>query len=65
VLFVVGSELTGVPAALNALEQLEAAKARFVGAVLNKVQLDRNAFFYSDHHLPEYRRYYIDGSAES
>jgi capsular exopolysaccharide synthesis family protein len=65
VLFVVGSELTGVPAALNALEQLEAAKARFVGAVLNKVQLDRNAFFYSDHHRAEYRRYYIDGSAES
>jgi Mrp family chromosome partitioning ATPase len=59
VLFVIGSEQTTVPAALNALEQLEAANARFVGAVLNRVELERNSFFYSDYYRPEYQKYYM------
>lgn len=63
VLFVVGSELTTVPSALNALEQLEAANARFVGAVLNMAQLDRHAFFYADHYRAEYKDYYTSTPA--
>jgi capsular exopolysaccharide synthesis family protein len=59
VLFVIGAEQTTVPAALNALEQLEAANARFVGAVLNRVELERNSFFYSDYYRPEYQKYYM------
>jgi capsular exopolysaccharide synthesis family protein len=63
VLFVVGSEQTTVPAALNALEQLEAANARFVGAVLNMVQLDRDRFFYADFYRAEYGEYYRSTAA--
>ena len=51
-LFVVAAEDTLAPAALNALEQLESARARFVGAVLNGVDLQRNAFFYWRSLLP-------------
>lgn len=58
VMFVVGSERTTVPAAQHALEQLEAANARFVGVVLNMVQLDRHRFFYSDVYRAEYGQYY-------
>ena len=47
VLFVVSSENTSRPAAIKALEQLDAAKANFVGAVLNRVDMKRNAYFYS------------------
>ena len=58
VLFVVAAERTVVPNALNALEQLDAANARFVGAVLNHVDLERNAFFYSSYYRHDYGRYY-------
>ena len=52
VLFVVGSEVVTLPAAIRALEQLDTSNAKFVGALLNGVDLQRNAFFYS----PYYRR---------
>jgi capsular exopolysaccharide synthesis family protein len=58
VLFVVGAEITNVPVALRAVEQLEGAKARFLGAVLNRVNLQRNAFFYSQYYRREYGDYY-------
>lgn len=58
VLFVVGAEQTVTRTALNALEQLDAARARYVGAVLNRVDLERNAFFYSYYYRPEYTDYY-------
>jgi capsular exopolysaccharide synthesis family protein len=58
VLFVVGADQTLSRTASNALDQLEAARARFVGAVLNRVDLDRNAFFYRYYYRREYTDYY-------
>jgi Mrp family chromosome partitioning ATPase len=58
VLFVVGSEVVSLPAAVRALEQLDAANARFLGAVLNGVNLKRNSFFYAPYYRREYGRYY-------
>ena len=58
VLFVVSSENTSRPAAIKALEQLDAAKANFVGAVLNRVDMKRNAYFYSPYYRREYSAYY-------
>ena len=58
VLFVVSSEKTSRPAAIKALEQLDAANANFVGAVLNRVDMKRNAFFYSPYYRREYSAYY-------
>jgi capsular exopolysaccharide synthesis family protein len=60
VLFVVGSQLTSRKAALHALEQLDAADATFVGAVLNRVQLRRDAYYYSQYYRPAYEKYYMD-----
>jgi capsular exopolysaccharide synthesis family protein len=58
VLFVVAAEVTHRANALAALEQLEAANATFVGAVLNGVDLERNGFLYSDYYRREYGAYY-------
>jgi capsular exopolysaccharide synthesis family protein len=58
VLFVLGAEQATSPMALNALDQLEAARARFVGAVLNKVNLKGDSFFYGDYYQRSYTNYY-------
>jgi succinoglycan biosynthesis transport protein ExoP len=59
VLFVVAAEKTMGPSALNALGELNGAGARFVGAILNGVNLDRYAFFYSSYYKHEYDKYYV------
>jgi len=58
VLFVVGAEMTSRHTARRALEQLEQAQARFVGAVLNRVDLKHNAYYYSQYYRREYSDYY-------
>ena len=62
VLFVVAADQTMGPMALNAVDQLDSANATFVGAVLNRVDVERNAFFYSSYYRQEYTQYYT-GSA--
>ena len=58
VLFVVGSEMTVRGTAQRAMEQLEHAKAKFIGAVLNRVDLHHNAYYYSQYYRREYGDYY-------
>ena len=58
VLFVVGAEMTSRHAAQRALEQLDHVQATFVGAVLNRVDLQRNAYYYSQYYRKAYSRYY-------
>jgi len=58
VLFVVGAEMTSRHAAHRALEQLEHARAKFIGAVLNRVDLQHNAYYYSQYYRREYSDYY-------
>jgi Mrp family chromosome partitioning ATPase len=58
VLFVVGSEMTSRHAAARAIEQIQSAKGRFIGGVLNRVDLKHNAYYYSQYYRPEYAAYY-------
>ncbi len=58
VVFVVGAEMTSRNAARGAVEHLEQGRARFVGAVLNRVELERNAYYYSHYYRREYGAYY-------
>jgi Mrp family chromosome partitioning ATPase len=60
VVFVVGVDATPVPTVLNALEQLDAARARFIGVVLNRVKLERNPYYYAHHYRREYKGYYVE-----
>jgi capsular exopolysaccharide synthesis family protein len=54
VLFVVGAEMTRTGIASVALDQLEAANARFVGGVLNWVQVHRHGYYYSQYYNHAY-----------
>ncbi len=65
VLFVVGSEMVSRHGAQVALEQLDGTKARFFGAVLNRVNLERNAYYYSQYYRREYSQYYVSSSRSS
>ena len=58
VVFVVGADQTSRQAARAALEQLEAVQAHVIGAVLNRVDLEKNPYYYSAYYRKEYSRYY-------
>ena len=50
VLFVTAADVTNRPAAVRAMEQLAAAKAKLIGAVLNRADVARNAYFYAPYY---------------
>lgn len=58
VVFVVGAEMTNKGAAKAALDQLDAAKAKYVGGILNRVDVHRNPYYYARHYRREYQNYY-------
>jgi polysaccharide biosynthesis transport protein len=62
VLFVVGAEMTSRHAAARAIEQIQNAKGRFIGGVLNRVDLQHNAYYYSQYYRRGYATYYETSS---
>ena len=58
VVFVIGAEMTSYKIARRAIEQLEHGHAVFAGAVLNNVQIQRHAYYYSQYYRREYASYY-------
>jgi capsular exopolysaccharide synthesis family protein len=58
VLFVIGSEMTPRQTAATAIEQLRGANARFIGAVLNRANITRHAYYYAPYYRKEYAKYY-------
>ena len=60
--YVVGCEHTSKYVASAALDQLEGAKARFVGGILNRVNVKRNSYYYSHYYRKAYTDYYQPGS---
>lgn len=65
VVFVVGADQTSRQSARAALEQLEAVQAHVIGAVLNRVDLEKNPYYYSAYYRKEYSRYYQRASRPS
>ena len=59
VIFVVGAEMTNRHAAQQAVDSLNDASARLAGAVLNRVDLERNGYYYSNYYRPQYQQYYL------
>ena len=62
VIFVVGAEMTPRRNAQTALEQLSSAHARIIGAVLNRVNLERHSYYYAPYHRKDYARAYVRSS---
>lgn len=59
VVFVVGAEMTPRRNAQTALQHLALARASVIGAVLNRVNLDRHPHYYAPYHRKDYTRAYI------
>jgi succinoglycan biosynthesis transport protein ExoP len=58
VLFVVCADATNRFSARTAIENIESARGHFLGAVLNRVDLHRNAYYYSKYYRRGYYDYY-------
>lgn len=58
-LFVIGAEMTSRHAARQAVQQLHTVQARMIGAVLNRVNLGRHPYYYSQYYRREYTSYYV------
>lgn len=65
VILVMSADSTPLQAARNAIDQLDTARARVLGAVLNRVDLERRAYYYANHYREEDERYYGQTSARA
>jgi succinoglycan biosynthesis transport protein ExoP len=63
VVFVLGAEMTSRHTAQRAVEQLANGKAKFLGAVLNRVDLQHHGYYYSQYYRREYSNYYLASSS--
>ena len=62
VVFVIGSEMTRRVHAERALETLQNGRVRGIGAVLNRVDFDRNKYYYSRYYGYQYKSYYAQNN---
>jgi capsular exopolysaccharide synthesis family protein len=58
VVFVVGSEMTRRVHAERALETLQNGRVHGIGVVLNRIDFDRNKYYYSRYYGYQYKSYY-------
>lgn len=58
VIFVVGSEQVSRHKALTAVQKLQASKAKILGVILNRANVQRNPYYYSHYYTHEYAGYY-------
>jgi polysaccharide biosynthesis transport protein len=65
VLFVIAADVTSRQAAQTALDQLQNARAKFLGAVLNRVDVERDSYYYARYYRKDYTNYYSAAASES
>jgi succinoglycan biosynthesis transport protein ExoP len=65
VAFVVGAEMTRWRLAERAIETLQAGHPRTIAAILNRVDFDRNRYYYSRYYGHQYKSYYAEAPAAS
>jgi capsular exopolysaccharide synthesis family protein len=56
--FVLGAEMTRRAHAERAIQTIQSGKPNIVGAVLNRVDLNRNKYYYSRYYGYHYKSYY-------
>ena len=57
---VVGAESSSRPAVQRALDQIRSVNGRLIGVILNKVNFERNSYYYGQYYGEYYRSYYAD-----
>ena len=63
--FVIGAEMTRWRLAERAIETLQAGHPRTIAAILNRVDFDRNRYYYSRYYGHQYKSYYAEAPAAS
>ncbi len=61
VVLVLAAEVATRPSVARAIDQVNGVGAKVVGVVLNKVNLERNSYYYSQNYGEYYRSYYAEG----
>lgn len=62
VVLVIGAESASKPAVMRAIDQVQGIGGKIAGLVLNKVNLERNSYYYSQYYGEYYRSYYAESS---
>jgi capsular exopolysaccharide synthesis family protein len=62
VVLVIGAEVSGRPTIQRAVDQIQGVGGKIIGIVLNKVDLERNSYYYSQYYGEYYRSYYAEGA---
>ncbi len=62
VILVIGAEVSGRPTIQRAVDQIQGVGGKVIGVVLNKVDLERNSYYYSQYYGEYYRSYYAEGA---
>jgi len=62
IVLVIGAEISGRPAIERALDQIKGVGGKVTGIVLNKVNLERNSYYYGQYYGEYYRSYYAEGA---
>ena len=65
VTFVLGAEMTRWRLAERAIETLQSGHPQSISAVLNRVDFDRNRYYYSRYYGHQYKSYYAEAPAAS
>ncbi len=63
VVLVLAAEVATKPAVMRAIDQVHSVGGKVTGVVLNKVNLERNSYYYSQYYGEYYRSYYAEGAS--
>jgi succinoglycan biosynthesis transport protein ExoP len=63
VVLVLAAEVATKPAVMRAIDQVQGVGGKLVGVMLNKVNLERNSYYYSQYYGEYYRSYYAAGAS--
>jgi succinoglycan biosynthesis transport protein ExoP len=63
VIMVVAAESSGRPAVQRAIDQIASVNGKIIGVILNRVDLERNAYYYGQYYGEYYRSYYAEGAS--
>jgi len=64
VVLVIAAESATKPAVMRAIDQVQGVGGKVAGLVLNKVNLERNSYYYSQYYGEYYRSYYSENAAK-
>lgn len=64
VVLVLAAEVASRPSVVRAIDQIQGVGGKVLGVVLNKVNLERNSYYYSQHYGEYYRSYYAENAAK-